>query len=282
MLSEVDYNRTVIRYGEKVKRAGEHLKALNQSAETFSKKHSNPGIPCFTEPNSQGTKIMLKVERIPGFPEFEWGVIVADAVHCYRSALDQLITSLWVDKPTNSTAFPISLEERDWIVEAPRMIWSIPAPYVAVINRAQPYHRGDKEKARDHPLAVLHSLWNLDKHRTIPTIGLVPNRIDVSVIESPGVTIGEFRPNPGVPLKPGAVIADAKIKSIDPNVPKAYVQVNAHMSGPVGFGDGGELPAAIRSKPVVKTLQEFVLGALAHILQDLAAVQHGLPFAEDW
>jgi hypothetical protein len=282
VLDELAYNRAIVRFGEKVKRASEHLKMLNEAAERFVKEHGYPGIPCFTEANSQSTKMLLKVERVPGFPEFEWGVIAGDAVHCFRSALDQLVTALWIDKPNTNTGFPITLTKRGWVEEAPRMIWSVPAPYVAVIDRAQPYHRGDIEKACDHPLAVLHSLWNLDKHRTIPTIGLVPRRIDIKVTESPGVTIGEFRTKPGVPLKPGAVIAVAKIMSVDPNVAKAYVKVDAHMATAVGFGDGGELPAAIRAKPVVKTFHEFLMDAMGHVLQDFAAVQNGLPFLKEW
>jgi hypothetical protein len=279
MLPEADFLHAVTRYGEKVGRGGKHLDALNESAQRFVKDQGDPGILCVTEPNSQMTKYLLRVVRVPDFP-VEWGVIVGDVVHCFRSALDQLVTTLWSDKPTNTTGFPICLTPRDWVIEAPRMIWSVPKPFVAMLDRAQPYHRGDKTQARQHPIAVLHSLWNLDKHRAIPTTGVVSQRLKIDVTEQEGVTIGEFRPKAGVPVKPDAIIAEAKIGSVIG--PKVHVDVKAHMSISVGFGDSGELPAAIRSKPVVDTFHEVIAPAIASVLRDFHAAQHGQPLAEPW
>src|SRR5712691_5413792 len=176
--------KLIVRFGEKVLRAVEHLKSLDESAERFAKDQGDPGILCVGEPNSQGTKYLLRVHGRVDFPEVKWGVIIGDAVHCLRSALDQLVAGLCAE-PTSATAFPICLKERDWVVRAPAMYWSLPPAYVAILDRAQPYHRGDA--AAMHPLAILNALWNLDKHRDIPAAALVPSRIKVDVVEKQGV-----------------------------------------------------------------------------------------------
>lgn len=282
MLSKLDFSHAVIRYDEKIDRGGKHLDALNESAKGFVEEHGDPGILCVAEPNSQGTKYLLRVQRVPKFPEVPWGVIVGDAVHCWRSALDQLVAALWTERPVpRSAGFPICLAEKDWIVEAPRMIWSIPEAYVTVLFRAQPYHRGGKQEAQRHPLAVLHALWNLDKHRAIPTTGLVARGLEIREIEEHGMTIGDFKPKLGVTVKPNAVIAEAKIKAIH-GTPQAHVKVKAHLSLAVGFGDGGEVPEAVRSKPVVQTFHNVIAPAIASVLRDLHDIQHGKPLAEPW
>jgi hypothetical protein len=176
----------IVTVGEKSLRAIEHLKSLDEAGQRYAKEHGDPGILCVGELNSQGTKYLLKVDARVEFPEIEWGIIIGDAVHCLRSALDQLVAGLCTEKPTAATRFPTCRTVREWIVDAPRMYWSVPAAYVAVLDEAQPYHRGDAAHA--HPLAILNELWNLDKHRAIPAAALVPSRIKVDVIEKQGVT----------------------------------------------------------------------------------------------
>lgn len=286
MLSELAFNRTIVRYGEKINRGGKHLDALNESAQRFVERHSDPGILCVTEPNPHTTKCLLRVKQVPASEpgdRIEWGVIVGDAVHCWRSALDQLATALWTDKPNAHTGFPICLTKRRWVEDAPRMIWSIPEEYLAIFERAQPYHRGDKTHALRHPLAILHSLWNLDKHRTIPATGLIVRDVGIRGIDSPGLRLGEFKPKIGMAIKPDAVIAEAKIEGVSLQIaPQTYVNVDAHLSLGVAFGDGGELPEAIRAKPVVKTFHNVIAPAIASVIRDFHDVHHGKPLAEPW
>src|SRR5439155_1853157 len=142
-------------------RAIEHLKALEKSAQEWGKKYGRPGLQCAVEGNPQGTKILVKIAEPVDFPEIDWGIIIGDAVHCLRSALDQLVSGLWTDKINDRTRFPICRTKREWIVDAPGMYWSVPPDCVAVLDRAQPYHRGDK--ANEDPLAILNTLWNIDK-----------------------------------------------------------------------------------------------------------------------
>ncbi len=284
MLSNRAFADAVIRFGEKFDRGGKHLDALNESAQRFAERHGGRGILCRTQSNSQATKCVIRVEQVPKRERgdaVQWGVIVGDSVHCWRSALDQFAAALWAEKLTTSSGFPICLTEREWVTEAPRMIWSIPEECVAIIERAQPYHRGDKEQARGHPLAVLHSLWNLDKHRTIPATDLILRNLEILKFDAPGLRMGEWKPKIGAAIKPNAVIAEAKILAVD-KTRKADVDMDARLRLGVAFGDGGELPEAIRSKPVVKTFHNFIAPAMASILRDFHDIQHGKPLSEPW
>jgi hypothetical protein len=272
-----EFAPVVIAFGEKFQRACEHLKALDDAAELFSKEQGNPGFLGVGELNSQRTKYLLKIQQIPDPPTLQWGVIIGDAVHCLRSALDQLATALWTDKPTSATRFPICRTTREWVVDAPRMYWSVPSDYVAAFNRAQPYHRGDA--ANMHPLAILNELWNLDKHRAVPAAALVSSHIDVTVEKAVGVSIGRFRTFPGRPLKKGTVIAEATFTH-DGHTPDPDVHLKANARARVGFGTV-ERASSISGKPVSKTFEDL-LGAVSRVLQDIVAVHSGEPFSTQW
>src|SRR5579864_4919392 len=136
---------------KKLDRSLEHLNSLKEHAEGFFGKDFYGVYRLHGETNSQRTKHLFRVELLQPLPLLEWGVIVGDAVHCLRSALDQLAYALSVD-PDGNTAFPIWRTEKDWVTQAPAQTWGIPEPLIAAINKTQPYHRGDA--AHSHPLAI--------------------------------------------------------------------------------------------------------------------------------
>jgi len=194
--------KLILQCGLKIQRAIEHLKCLDEAAKEFGDKHGRPGFQCVVEPNSQGSKILVKIDQAVIFPDTDCGIIIGDAVHCLRSALDQLVAGLWTDETTNRTRFPICRTEREWIIDAPGMYWSVPPAYIAALDRAQPYHRGDS--ANDHPLAILNALSNLDKHQAIPSMALAADGIKIDVVSAEGVPDWErlkFRTHPGRTLK---------------------------------------------------------------------------------
>jgi hypothetical protein len=268
-VSREDRLRTIVAVGSKFMQAVEHLKRLDEAAKQYSEDKGYLGLLCIGEPNSQRTKLLLKVQGNVEFPEVEWGIMIGDAVHCLRSGLDQLVAGLCTEKATSSTRFPTCRTEREWIVDAPRMYWSLPPAYVAVLNRAQPYHRGND--AHSHPLAILNALWNLDKHYAIPAAALVPASITADVIEKQGITLGEFRTRSGVALKDGAVIAEAKV-ALDGSGLQPKVRVSAHITVSVGFGIIKTAPS-LNLKPVAKTFQDLLLPAAIDVLSQVQAVQ---------
>lgn len=260
----------ILRCGLKLQRAVEHLQALDDAAEEWGKKHGRPGFPCVVEPNTQGTKILVKIAEDFPFPEIEWGIIIGDAVHCLRSALDQLLAGLWTEPTDSRTRFPICRTQRQWVVDAPGMYWSVPPAYVAILNGAQPYHRGDEAHA--HPLAVLNALWNLDKHQTIPAVALSGRRIQIEVVSARGVPGWEklkFGTHPGRALKKGTVLAEASYRDADTQ-DNAQVDVKAHLTVGVAFGQIATA-SVISGKPVGKTFHDDLIPAVLDVVKDVAA-----------
>lgn len=265
------------RCGKKIERAAEHLNALQMAAQWFAEEHGNAGVRVTVQPNSQGTKCLVKVAETPAFPEVEWGIVIGDAVHCLRSALDQMVSGLCTE-PSGRTAFPICRTEKDWIIDAPGHLWSIPPRFVALIDEAQPYHRGDK--AHMHPLAVLNELWNLDKHRAIPSSALVPNRVAIAVDESKTIGLASwsaFRTYPGRLLKEGTVIADCRY-TVDSGATKAEMHVQAHLSVDVGFGKI-ERAASVNGKPVGETFKNVLIPAVFDVVVAAKRAQGDPPAA---
>jgi hypothetical protein len=227
----------------------EHMDRLNEAVDGWLEDKAEIAV-LQGKANSQRTKYFLTVEDVIPYPAEEWGIILGDAVHCLRSSLDQLMWGMCDPKERNRrTQFPICLTEREWIVDAPAMYWGASTGFVKVLNRLQPYHRGDMNAAREHPLSILQALSNLDKHRTIPAISLVADETEAAVLGYQGI---EKRPSlrffEGTPYEKGAVVAEAKIvpdkSGLEPNV-----DVKIEASFDIGFGVIGPAPT-ITHKPV--------------------------------
>jgi hypothetical protein len=200
--------------------------------------------------NSQRTEYFFTVEDVIACPAEEWGIILGDAVHELRSALDQLMWGMCKPKERGRrTQFPICLTEREWITDAPAMYWGASAGFVKVLDKLQPYHRGDMNTAREHPLAILQALSNLDKHRTIPAITLVADQTEATVLSVEGIKQwSALRFFEGKPYEKGTVVADAKIVPDESGLePKMDVKVEASFD--IGFGVIGPAPT-ITHKPV--------------------------------
>lgn len=99
----------------------------------------------------------------------QWGVVLGDCVHNLRSALDHVVcqvTLLDGGEPNTQTQFPIVSESSERFQrQADKRIPSLTATHRAIVESAQPFHRGTA--AASHPLAVLASLSNADKHRRL-------------------------------------------------------------------------------------------------------------------
>jgi hypothetical protein len=105
-------------------------------------------------------------------PPLRWGVILGDCVHNLRSALDHLICQVTLlDGGTMGNCaqaqFPIaSKSERQFERMAKRRLPAcFSEKHRAMVKGAQPYRAGDG--AATHPLTILATLSNADKHRVI-------------------------------------------------------------------------------------------------------------------
>lgn len=164
----------------------------------------------------------LRIEMNTPLP-LAWSVIVGDYIHNLRSALDHLAWQLVLvsgGKPSERTQFPIFMAEPTGraIGRWDQMVAGMVEPVVAQIRDVQPYAAGDQ--AKQHTLAILNALSNIDKHR-LPlarvaaiaahepgTLGLLPKR-DVEILDAQ-IKIG-------VPLEDGDEIAWATVRCTGPN-----------------------------------------------------------------
>lgn len=103
-------------------------------------------------------------------PKNEWGLIIGDAVHNMRSAMDHLVWQLSrqvVDNPSRDIDFPIFATKPTGDALRKR-IKHLPPEARKVIRSLQPYNRPDK--AGDHKLYLLSALDNADKHRSLSIV----------------------------------------------------------------------------------------------------------------
>lgn len=156
----------------KLGRAVEHIVALDQAVKQYRK----------TEPYSfttsirdvdEAARVYSLTATVREQPPEWWGPIIGDVVHNVRSALDYAIWEQAASsKRGTHTQFPIVTDPDRWDGEARRRLAGV-APRITELTRAaQPFVRMPGDPKR-HPLAVLHDLSRIDKHRTLHALALV-------------------------------------------------------------------------------------------------------------
>lgn len=123
-----------------------------------------------------GEHLVYAVMRPP--PGDEWYGPLGDLVHNLRSALDHAVYGLSIycqgraltDAEARSVEWPVYTDPAKWqafLAAGMPAIRLLSRPYQEVIEREQPHSGGNEYIRASHPMHVLHSLWNLDKHREI-------------------------------------------------------------------------------------------------------------------
>jgi hypothetical protein len=148
----------------KLKRAKEHLEALDTELRVFME--STPYTIEQEEGLQQGRyHFRLKTIRTP--PSC-FGLLIGDAVHNLRSALDALawqLALLTTEFPNKKIGFPIFCRRNDG--EFRKKVKAFPPRAQDIIETLQPYHAGNS--AEKHILWVLHTLDIANKHKVVPT-----------------------------------------------------------------------------------------------------------------
>jgi hypothetical protein len=111
--------------------------------------------------------------RILKQPRPEWSIAVSECLHLYNSVLDNMawiVASPDGETPPPGTGFPIRPSKgayrKLWTHDGGYyMVRAMPPHAQAIIENAQPYHRG--KAYAGHPLWVLRRLANMDKHQAI-------------------------------------------------------------------------------------------------------------------
>ena len=125
---------------------------------------------------------IVTVVRLDAPPPIdELNVPLRNCVHDGRSALDNLILQLArknnaTEKQLLRVAFLVADSESQWNKSSREALAGLSAETVNRVRNVQPFSSPEHSGPR-HPLAMLHDLWNADKHRDgfTAAVGLSPS-----------------------------------------------------------------------------------------------------------
>ena len=152
----------------KLNRAIEHIHTLSEETHTFE--HSDAYIPR-VERNFRSSQevehVVYAVEKktLP----FYWDLLAGEAIQNLRAALDHAV---FAHTNSRSSQFPIFTDPCEFQVKGKPRIKGVPKPIRTLIEEAQPYKHFAPRPSRD-ALALLSSLSNADKHRTLTALASV-------------------------------------------------------------------------------------------------------------
>jgi hypothetical protein len=164
----------------KIARANEHFARLHEEMAAWDARRPYRLVP---ESYDQGRKHFLRLRFLEPIP-IDWAVILGEAIHDLRSALDQAVYWLTVDwsgKSLKNSSFPVNTSKTGFKKRRKNGAWTNdsgmykirgvgPGPK-AFIEALQPYPQRYRRRAcRD--LRTVHDLWNQDKHRLVHLWGL--------------------------------------------------------------------------------------------------------------
>jgi hypothetical protein len=215
----------------KVGRAERHLEELKTEISEYSKIRPYEAVrDRQLDPNAYVYRAHLREDPPPCL-----ALIVGDFIHNLRSALDHVAVALSKAKWKSKAHFPFvehDLWETDietgeyvskWATD--RELWArytsgMAEEPLAIIKALQPYRSA--EDAATHPLRILHTLDNTDKHRrlAIVTLGLL-NAATTIYTDDRSALFHQWLPGM---VEDGAVVAAFPFED-------ASAEVNVHIHG---------------------------------------------------
>jgi len=233
----------------KLDRADKQLEGLQAEWHAFLNR-DQPAHGVLFKHNAEAS-FYLPTFQVYEEPPLELSVICGEIIYNLRSALDHLAAELVEahgSRPIRRVAFPISLDETDWIrrVHFPKnaagkpvrgLLHGLPktSDAWAYIQATQPYQRGNK--AADHPLAELNQLSNRDKHRVVGTLYVYPGLDVLSMFgwnSRAWFVSGLAKVDPGTPLKHDTELAWFHFQ---PGGPDPSMRVKRNIPYDIAFGD---------------------------------------------
>lgn len=174
---------------------------------------ANP-ITLVAEPQGEApsSEYLVKIEEFNAPDYVDIGVRIGEALHLYRSILDNLIWHLAIKnteqdpppKPT-SVGFPIIHLKENWKSRGLPKIASIADEQVAIVRSAQPFRA--RHAPKPEPLGLLAALNNTDKHRVIIPMAVMPktfHQVGEVTTDRPEVTF--YPSSTGNPVEKDATV----------------------------------------------------------------------------
>jgi hypothetical protein len=240
---------------EKIKRAKEHIRDLDKAIAAFLGTSPYDLTPEFYPQSSATAYFLDKVTDTP--PDIP--LLIGDAAHNLRTALDHLAVRLFLDNPVNGNAsteriyFPICETLEKYEAEAPRKTKGIPEPLTNAIKALKPYAGGNDR------LWGLHRLDIIDKHHLLITTAMVVRQIgfEISPANMREAFKGLFR-IPDFPVHTSYFPAPPPISAPEKGALLFAVQgnfeanKNVKFTFDIAFGE----PEVFKGKPVLETMLE--------------------------
>jgi hypothetical protein len=213
----------------KQRQADAHLRQFaDECAEYVSSAHV--GFTYETDPVAGTIKVRLQADAEP---PLSLGTIIGDVLHNLRSALDAVAwdachrAGTTTPKQQKQIYFPIDTDPTKWANTAKNKLPNVVSSHVQVFERVQPWFWDEEARkhgvtvnhsADSHPLARLHDLAKIDRHR-------VPHPVlaragDTWIGTPEGVKVGVV-PGDVWRAKPGDVVVTWRV---DP--PSAVAEVD--------------------------------------------------------
>ncbi len=217
----------------KITRADEHFRRLHGEMATWDARRPYRLVP---EVHDHGRKHFYRLRFLEPIP-VEWAVILGEAIHDLRSALDQAVYWLTIDHtggPLKNSSFPVNTRKADFERRKKSGAWTndsgmhkirgIGTGPQAFIEALQPYpQRYRRSYCRD--LRTIHDLWNQDKHRLVHLWGLRFREPQLRVAQ-------QLAANCGIGIDRRVLNEGAIVLKIDCRTPVADPQMQ--MSGEIG------------------------------------------------
>lgn len=240
----------------KLERAERHIYYLKKAWDLFSRQGYR--VKSKDDPNT-GDRTYYLADAWPIDTDFP--LIIGDAVHCLRSALDHLtyhvmsLTSGITPKHLAKVYFPIAENAHKYRTEQRRRIKGMRQDAMKAIDDIEPYGGGSGEV-----LWHLHSLDLIDKHKLLIAVGstnrlqsMPPGRIAATKRRFLGVKLDTYTPAQDAILfqtEPTNIIFPLKTGDELTVVPKSEVNEHMNFAFEIAFGE----PEIVKGQPVIKTL----------------------------
>jgi hypothetical protein len=235
----------------KIERAKQHIRDLDAAISAFLRDHPYT-LGAKPHPMSQIRHTTLYVAEVKAVPD-DISLIIGDAIHNLRSALDYLMWQLVEaagGTPGKSIYFPISETAQQYqSTIGNREIQKISPSALDIIESVQPY------VTHDQTLWLIHQLDIVDKHRLLLTIVAAMDKWGVEfATKGPELWFNEHRI---VPLVAGNEIT---------NIPTSTYNRQAHEDFKLGldiaFGES-EIPEGELVLHTLNKMADFVSGLVA-------------------
>lgn len=251
----------------KLERAKAHVETLR--AKIGLAGHPDPKvIPLRRKFEPEYAAVVYRIDRVIRVGD-DWGLIVGDAVHNMRSALDHLAWALAVRHfngvaPTNrkivgDIQFPVFADEKQWPTH--RFLKHMDPADVAKLERFQPFKlssvarfllRMQRPGVIPHPLEGLAAMSNSDKHRVIQVLYILALSGHLTVTKftdcRPSTDEGEpldIRVTP--PAQSPRVGEEVFRVRVIPTGPNPDVDLQAYVSAYVAVGEQWDVLEALEA-----------------------------------